>query len=125
VPLPFVIIVLDDAFTAKTNKMADIHFMTSSSTYSTLRVYANNLLHLSKLYTTVGASSALVSVFSAGVSSLVVEAADALNDCSKSAMISSMCSVPTEMRMRSCEKVVSASDLYYNIMGSLPPSRQS
>ena len=27
--------------------------------------------------------------------------ADALKDCSKSAMMSSMCSVPTEMRMRS------------------------
>lgn len=28
--------------------------------------------------------------------------ADFLNDCSKSAMMSSMCSVPTEIRMRSC-----------------------
>lgn len=38
-------------------------------------------------------------VSSAGASGL--EAALAANDCSKSAMMSSMCSVPTEMRMRS------------------------
>ena len=31
--------------------------------------------------------------------------ADALNDCSKSAMMSSMCSVPTEIRRRSCKNV--------------------
>lgn len=30
--------------------------------------------------------------------------AEALKDCSKSAMMSSMCSVPTEIRMRSCEQ---------------------
>ena len=34
-------------------------------------------------------------------------AAEALKDCSKSAMMSSMCSVPTDMRMRSFESFVS------------------
>ena len=54
-------------------------------------------------YNTTGASSVLVSAAPAGLpASSVVAAAAAANDCSKSPMISSICSVPTEMRIRSC-----------------------
>lgn len=55
---------------------------------------------LSPTYGASGASSCLVSAAGAGLP--VVDAEEAfLKDCSKSAMMSSMCSVPTEMRMRS------------------------
>jgi hypothetical protein len=60
-----------------------------------------SLLHVAPDSEAEGSSPPVFSAFSGSPFSSGFVAAF-LNDCSKSAMISSMCSVPTEIRIRSC-----------------------